>query len=424
MALSYLSAAEAVSGVRSGERIYVHGMSAGPSVLLRALAARSEELRGVEIVHLHLDGDAPHLSPGMEASFHHDALFVGPSARKAVQDGRADYIPVFLSEVPEMLRSALPVDIAFIHVSPPDKHGFCTLGVSVEATLAATRTAKTVIAQVNPRMPRCHGDGFIHESAITAATWVDEPIHEHVITAPSPIEAEIGRHVAELIEDRSTLQMGIGGIPNAVLTCLSGHKDLGIHSEMFSDGLVDLFEKGAVTNRYKAVDPGVVVATFVLGSKKVFDFIDDNPQVAMRDVEYVNDPGVIRRNPRVVAINSAIEVDITGQVCADSIGTRMYSGVGGQMDFMRAAALSEGGKPIIALPARTSRGESRISSTLKPGAGVVTTRAHIHYVVTEFGVANLYGKNLRQRAKALISIAHPEDREQLEREACERFGAV
>ncbi len=405
--------------------MYVQGMAGAPSVLIQALAERAESLRNVEMVHLHAEGPAPHLDKACEGSFHHTALFVGASARSAVDEGRADYIPVFLSEVPSLFRSgAVPIEVALIHVSPPDKHGYCSLGVSVEATMAAIACARVVIAQINPQMPRSHGDGFIHIDALSAASLVDEPIHAIRISPPSEIESQIGRYVSELIEDGATIQMGIGAIPDAVLRQLHSHQDLGVHSEMFSDGLVDLFECGAVTNRRKKVEAGKIVATFVLGTKRTYDFIDDNPEVAMLNVEFVNDTSVIRQNPKVTAINSAIEVDLTGQVCADSIGTRMYSGVGGQMDFIRGASLSEGGKPIIALPSRTGRGVSRIVSTLKPGAGVVTTRAHVHYVVTEYGSVNLYGKNLRQRAKALIEIAHPDDREQLDREACARFGSL
>jgi acyl-CoA hydrolase len=315
----------------------------------------------------------------------------------------------------------MPLDAVLIQVSPPDKHGFCSLGVSIEATRAAVQTAKAVIAQVNTQMPRSHGDGLIHVDQLSAFVEHDEPLPEVLGHVPGEIEAAIGRNCAELIEDGATLQMGIGAIPDAVIASLTGHKDLGVHTEMFSDGLIDLVERGIVTGRTKRVHPGKIVATFVLGSKRVYDFLDDNPLVAMLDAAYVNDTAVIRKNPKVTAINSAIEVDVTGQVCADSIGTRMYSGVGGQMDFIRGAMYSERGKPIIALPSVTNKMESRIVTMLKPGAGVVTTRAHVHYVVTEYGVADLYGKNLRERAMALIGIAHPEHREQLDREAHARF---
>lgn len=398
-------------------------MAAAPTSLLQALARRAPELRDVEIVQLHTEGPAPYAEPEMAASFRVNALFVSGNIRKAVNEGRADFTPVFLSEVPALFRSgAMPLDVVLIHVSPPDRHGFCSLGVSIEATLAAVLTAKTVIAQVNPQMPRAHGDGLIHQSQIHYMTEVDEPIPEVHNGHSTETEMKIARFCAELVEDGSTLQMGIGGVPNAVLKSLVGHKDLGIHTEMFSDGLLPLIESGVVNNRLKKVHPGKIVATFVMGTRKLYDFVDDNPQVVMLDGGYVNDTAVIRRNPKVVAINSALEVDITGQVCADSIGTRIYSGVGGQMDFIRGASLTEGGKPIIALPSTTSKGESRIAIGLKPGAGVVTTRAHVHWVVTEYGVANLYGKTLRQRAKALIEVAHPDHREALEQAACERFG--
>lgn len=409
-----VSPGEALQSVKTGDRIYVHGMAAAPQKLIEALVARAPDLFDVEIVQLHTEGPAPYADPEMEGHFRVTALFVGANTRKAVAEGRANYVPVFLSEVPALFRNGImPLDVALIQVSPPDKHGFCSLGVSVEATRAAVQCAKTVIAQVNRHMPRSHGDGLIHVDALTAFVEHDQPLPEVPVRAPSAVEAAIGRHCAELVEDGATLQMGIGGIPNAVMSALTNHKDLGVHTEMFSDGLIDLVEKGAVTGKFKRVHPGKVVATFVVGSQRVFDFLDDNPLVAMLDAAYVNDTAVIRRNPRVTAINSAIEVDLTGQVCADSIGTRLYSGVGGQMDFIRGAMYSEGGKPIIALPSTTSNGESRIVSLLKPGAGVVTTRAHVHYVVTEHGVADLYGKNLRQRAEALISIAHPQHREEL-----------
>ncbi|MCE9560238.1 MAG: 4-hydroxybutyrate CoA-transferase [Armatimonadetes bacterium] len=417
-----VSAAEAVSLISSGNRVYIHGIAAAPQALIKAMTARSEELRDVEIVQLHTEGAAPYAEPEMRESFRVHALFVGANVRKAVDEGRADYVPVFLSEVPALFRNKiLPLDAVLIQVSPPDKHGFCSLGVSIEATRAAVQTAKHVIAQVNHSMPRSHGDGLIHVSQLTAFVEHDEPLHEINLPIAGADEIAIGQHCAGLIEDGATLQMGIGGVPDAVLRALKSHKNLGIHTEMFSDGLIDLVECGAVTGAAKRVHAGKIVATFVLGTKRVYDFLDDNPLVAMLDAAYVNDTAVIRRNPKVTAINSAIEVDITGQVCADSIGTRLYSGVGGQMDFIRGAMYSAGGKPIIALPSRTKRGESRIVGMLKPGAGVVTTRAHVHYIVTEFGVADLYGKSLRQRAKALIAIAHPDHRESLEREAAERF---
>jgi acyl-CoA hydrolase len=419
-----VSAEEAVSAVKSGDRVFVHSVAAAPQRLVEALTARAPELRVVEIVHLHTEGPAPYAAPEMAKSFRVNALFVGANVRPAVEEGRADYLPVFLSEVPRLFRSGiLPLDVALVQVSPPDRHGFCSLGVSVDVSRAAVQTARTVIAQVNPRMPRTHGDGLIHVDAIDYMVEVDEPIHELPPTPLSDVEREIGRHCAELVDDGATLQLGIGAIPQATLAALSDHHRLGIHTEMLSDGVVDLVEKGVVTGEAKRVHPGKIVAGFAFGSRRLYDFLDDNPLVAMLDMAYVNDTAVIRRNPKVTAINSAIEVDLTGQVCADSIGDRQYSGVGGQMDFIRGAALSEGGKPIIALPSATSNGEPRIVSYLKPGAGVVTTRAHVHFVVTEHGIADLWGKNLRQRAAALIAVAHPAHRDALAAEARSRFGS-
>ncbi|HEX9241829.1 MAG TPA: acetyl-CoA hydrolase/transferase C-terminal domain-containing protein [Anaeromyxobacter sp.] len=418
-----MSAEEAVSVIKSGSRVFVHSVAAAPRRLIEAMTARAPELRVVEIVSLHTEGPAPYAAPELAKSFRVNALFVGANVRRAVEEGRADYLPVFLSEVPSLFRTGiLPLDVALIHVSPPDPHGFCSLGVSVDVTRAAVQTARTVIAQVNPRMPRTHGDGLIHIDQIDAMVEVDEPIYElppHTLTDQ---ERAIGRHCAELVDDGATLQIGIGAIPQATLAALVDHHRLGIHTEMLSDGIVDLVEKGVVTGEAKRVHPGKVVGGFAIGSKRLYEFLDDNPLVAMLDMAYVNDTAVIRRNPKVTAINSAIEVDITGQVCSDSIGDRQYSGVGGQMDFIRGAALSEGGKPIIALPSVTSAGESRIVSFLKPAAGVVTTRAHVHFVVTEHGIADLFGKNLRQRAQALIAIAHPQHRDALAADARRRFG--
>lgn len=417
-----VSAEQAVADVSSGQRVFVHSVAAAPQRLVAALAARAPDLRGVEIYQLHTEGAAPYAAPGMEASFAVNALFVGPNVRDAVANGNGDYVPVFLSEVPTLFRSGrVPLDVALIHVSPPDRHGFCSLGTSVDASRAAVQSAKSVIAQVNPNMPRTHGDGLIHSSRIDMAVEVDDPIPEVQQPTIGAVERGIGAHVASLIDDGSTLQLGIGGISAAVLAALGGHAALGIHSEMFSDGVIDLVEKGVITGERKRTHPGKVVASFVMGTRRLYDFVDDNPQVALLDVAYTNDTAVIRRNPRFVAINSALEVDLSGQVGADSLGTYMYSGVGGQMDFIRGASLSDGGKPIIALPSVTSRGESRIVPYLKQGAGVVTTRAHVQYVVTEHGVADLYGTNLRHRARALIEVAHPDHREALERAAFERF---
>lgn len=418
-------AEDAVKPVKSNDRVFVHSVAAVPQILIDALVERAAELRDVEFVHLHTEGKATYAEPAYFESFKVNAFFVGPNIRSAVNDGRADYIPVFLSEIPALFRrGVLPIDVALIHVSTPDKHGFCSLGVSVDIARSAVECAKIVVAQINPQMPRTHGDALVHISDIDHAVFVDTPLPEVKMPELTDIDRAIGSYVAEMIEDGSTLQMGIGSIPNAVLASLLGHKDLGIHTEMFSDGLIELVEKGVVTGRKKAKHPGKIVAGFVMGTRRLYDFIDDNPQVLMLDIAYVNDSAVIRRNPRVIAVNSAIEVDLTGQICADSIGTRQYSGVGGQMDFIRGASLSEGGKPIIALPSITSRGESKIVPFLKEGAGVVTTRAHVHYVVTEYGVADLYGKNLRQRAAALIAVAHPDHREDLERSSSERFRRI
>jgi acyl-CoA hydrolase len=420
--MKLVTAEEAVTIIKSKDRVFVHSVAAAPQRLVMAMTGRAADLRGVEVVHLHTEGEAPYARPEHAQSFHTNALFIGANVRDAVATGEADYTPVFLSEVPALFRKGvLPLDVALVHVSPPDRHGYCSLGVSVDATRAAVQAARFVVAQVNPRMPRTHGDGLLHINEINYGVETNDELPEVPPHRLSEAETAIGRHCAGLVEDGATLQMGIGAIPDAVLAALARHKDLGVHTEMFSDGLIDLIESGVINGEKKRSHPGKVVSSFVMGTRRLYDFIDDNPYVAMLDIAYVNDTAVIRRNPKVTAINSAIEVDVTGQVCADSIGTRLYSGVGGQMDFIRGASLSEGGKPIIALPSTTSRGESRIVSFLKPGAGVVTTRAHVHYVVTEYGVANLYGRNLRQRARALIEIAHPDHRAKLEREAHERF---
>ncbi len=419
-----VTAEEAVSVIKSGDRVFVHSIAAAPRRLIEAMTARAPELRVVEVVHLHTEGEAPYAAPQLAKSFRVNSLFVGANVRDAVQQGRADYLPVFLSEVPKLFREGiLPLDVALVQVSPPDRHGFCSLGVSVDVSRAAVQTARTVIAQVNPRMPRTHGDGLIHLDGIDFAVEVDEPIHEIVPEQLTDAEWAIGRNCADLVEDGATLQLGIGSIPDATLASLGDHQRLGIHTEMLSQGVVDLVEKGVVTGEAKRVHPGKIVAGFALGGRRLYDFLDDNPLVAMLDIAYVNDTAVIRRNPKVTAINSAIEVDLTGQVCADTIGDLQYSGVGGQMDFIRGASLSEGGRPIIALPSTTTSGESRIVSFLKPGAGVVTTRAHVHYVVSEHGIAHLFGKNLRQRAAALIAVADPRHRDGLAAEARRRFGS-
>ncbi|MDO8971790.1 MAG: acetyl-CoA hydrolase/transferase C-terminal domain-containing protein [Saprospiraceae bacterium] len=424
--MSYVSADEALKFIQSGQRVFVHGSACTPVFMLQALAKHAPRLRDVELISISLYGEVTLDKPEFHPSFRFNSLFVSGSIRQAVNEGRAVYVPVFLSEIPELFkRDIIKLDVAIVQVSEPDKHGYCSLGTSVDIARAAVNAAKVVIAQVNPQVPRTHGDGMIHVNQFQAMVRQETPLQEQRYSEKvSEIDLQIGQRIAALIEDRSTLQMGIGSIPDAVLRSLGNHKDLGVHTEMFSDGLVDLMESGVVTNRYKKIHPGKTVTAFALGTRRLYDFVDDNPAVAFLDVDYVNEASVIRRNKRVVAINSAIEIDFTGQVCADSIGTYHYSGVGGQMDFMRGAALSEGGKPIIALSARTAKGIPRIVPMLKPGAGVVTTRAHLHYVVTEYGVAFLFGKNLRERAKALIDIAHPDDRAALEQAAAERFKSM
>ena len=419
---SFRTAAEAVALVKSGDRVFVHGSAATPTRLLAALFARAGQISGVELVAISTLGEIDWKHADVVKSFFLRSLFVSANVREWVDGPDADYVPVFLSEIPGLFRhERLPLDVALLQVSPPDAHGYCSLGTSIDAAHAAAESAKTVIVQVNRKMPRTLGDAHVHVSRIAAMVECDDDLPEVTYASDDPATAAIGRYVAELVEDGSTLQMGIGGIPDAVLAFLGDHKDLGVHTEMFSDGLVSLVERGVVTNAKKKVERGKTVTTFVLGSRKVYDFVDDNPAVAFRDVSWVNDASVIRKNPRVVAINSALEIDLTGQVCADSIGTYQFSGIGGQMDFMRGAALSEGGKPIIAMPSTTSKGISRIVPVLKPGAGVVTTRGHIRFVVTEHGVVNLYGKGLQERAQLLIGIAAPEHREVLERAYRERF---
>lgn len=417
-----VTAQEAMQYIKSGYHVYIHAAAAAPQILIDAMVAEAHRLRGVKIFHLHTESSAEYVEPRFEGIFEVNALFIGGNVRQAIWEGRANFIPVFLSEIPYLFRKKIiPIDVALIQVSPPDKHGYCSLGTSVEATRAAMQMAKVVIAQVNEFMPRTHGDGLIHHSEIDAMVIGNTPLHEVILGEPNEIEYKIGENVAELIEDRSTLQMGIGSIPNAVLSQLTNHKDLGVHTEMFSDGVIPLVEKGVINNKYKAVHPGKIVSGFVIGSRKLYDFVDDNPMVNMLDIAYVNDVKVIRKNPRAVSINSAIEVDLTGQVCADSIGAKFYSGVGGQMDFIRGASLSEGGKPIIALPSVTRRDKTKIVPVLTLGAGVVTTRAHVHYIATEYGVADLYGKSIKQRIKAMIDIAHPMHRDSLERQAREVY---
>lgn len=413
---------EAVASINSGDHVFIHTASATPSALVQGLTDRADELRDVKIYHMHTEGPAPYTEDQYEKSFQVNSLFMGANVRDAVNRGRTDFIPSFFSEVPTMFRNGIiPIDVALIQVSPPDKHGYCSLGVSIDTTKAAVDCATKVIAQINPKMPRTHGDGLIHISTFESYIEQEQELFEIPPHQISEEEKMIGAHIAGIIEDGATLQMGIGAIPDAVLSCLGNHKDLGIHTEMFSDGIIPLVQSGVINNRLKTRDKDVIVSGFLIGSRKLYDFVDDNPLIRMRDIEYVNDTAVIRSLPKMTSINSAIEIDITGQVCADSIGTRMFSGVGGQMDFIRGASLSKGGKPIIALTSTTKRNESKIAPILKEGAGVVTTRAHMHYVATEYGIADLYGKNLRERARALIKIAHPDHRESLERAALARF---
>jgi acyl-CoA hydrolase len=423
--IKYITAAEAVKVVKSNDRIHLHSVAVTPHPLINALCdrGRNKEFRNVRIQHIHTEGPAPYADKEFEGIFLLESFFVGGNVRKQTQAGYADYIPVFLHETQRLIREGhLKVNVAMIQVSVPDKFGYVSLGTSVEATLAAVEKADTVIAIVNPNVPRAFGDAMIHINEIDLFIEDDSPL----ITAdPGPIsdnDRKIGRYVAELVEDGATLQMGIGAIPNAVLTMLGNHKDLGVHSEMFADGILPLVDKGVVNGKNKAIDIGRMVATFLMGTKRLYDFVDDNPGVAMQDVKYTNRVNIIATNPKVTAINSALQIDITGQVCADSIGTKFYSGVGGQIDFLRGASLSKGGKPIIAIPSITKKGISKIAPILTPGAGVVSTRANIHWLVTEYGAVNLYGRSLQDRAKLIISISHPDHQEELDKAAFDRFG--
>jgi acyl-CoA hydrolase len=419
----YVTAEDAVKVIKSGDRIFLHGSAATPHALIRALHQRTKELRAVEIISISTLGEMLLAEEDCRDSFYFNSVFVSQNIRHAVNHGMGNYIPVFLSEIPGLFnKKILPLDVAMINISPPDKHGFCSLGVSTDVAVSAVKNAAYVIAQVNKRMPRTHGDGIIHVRDIQALVEADEelPVVNYAKDI-TPVEEAIGRHCASLIEDGATLQLGIGTIPDAVLAQLTGHKDLGIHTEMFSDGVIELVKRGVITNKHKKKHMRKLVTSFAIGSRMLYDFIDDNPLFAFLESDYVNDAYVIGKNPKVVAVNSAIEIDLTGQVCADSIGTYHFSGVGGQMDFIKGAALSQGGKPIIAMGSTTAKGQSKIVPYLQPGAGVVTTRAHVHYVVTEYGVANLYGKNLLQRAHALMAIAHPDHREALAAAIHDRF---
>ncbi|MFK8295351.1 acetyl-CoA hydrolase/transferase family protein [Capnocytophaga canimorsus] len=418
----YTTAEEALKVIKSNDYVYVHGGAAVPSHLVEALTARAPELRGVTICHIHTEGDAPYADPKYRDSFYVNSFFLAKNVRHTLVAGNGSYTPIFLSDLPLLFsRNIMPIDVALIQVSPPDIHGYCTMGVSVEACKSALKNAKIVIAQVNEHMPRVFGDGILNVKEIDYLVPFNASIHTEKAKEPNPIENKIGSFIAELIEDGSTIQMGIGSIPNAALSKMGHLKDLGIHTELLTDGVLNLIESGVINCSQKAVNKGKAVATFMLGSQRLYDFAHDNPFIELREASFTNDTAVIRRNRKMISINSAIEVDVTGQVCADSIGTRLYSGVGGQMDFVRGASLSEGGKAIIALPSQTKDGISRITPFLKEGAGVVTTRSHVQYVITEYGVAHLFGKTLHQRIKALISIAHPNHQEHLERSYYERL---
>ncbi len=417
---------EAVKIVKSGDHIHLSSVASSPQCLVSALCRRGRagDLRGVHLHHLHTEGPAPYADAEFEGIFQLNSFFVGANVRRQTQQGFADYIPVFLGETQRLYRDGyLPCHVAMIQVSPPDDRGFVSLGTSVDATLAAIEVAGTVIAVINPHVPHTFGDALIPVDKIHL--WVEDntPLMAGHFTGPDPIETSIGRHCAALIDDGATLQMGIGAIPNAVLNQLDGHKNLGIHTEMFADGVIGLIAKGVINGENKAIDRGKMVATFLLGSKTLYDFTHRNDRVRMMDVGYTNDPFVICQNPKVTAINSALQVDLTGQICADSLGTQFYSGVGGQVDFVYGASRSRGGKAIIAMPSVTERGESKIAPILLPGAGVVTTRAHVHWLATEFGAINLYGRSLQERARLMISIAHPSHQEELNRAAFERFGS-
>lgn len=416
------TAEEAVSVVKSGDRVYISGNAATPYVLMRALAQRKDELRDVELVHVLLMGQDPLSKPEMEGHFRHNSLFVGPADRKAINEGRADYVPIFLHQIPDLFYSGqMPLDVAMLHLSPPDEHGFMSFGVEILASKAAAEKAKIIIAQVNDQMPRVLGDSFIHVSRVHKIVEISEPLPELERAPMTEVEQRIGQYIADLIDDGCTLQLGIGGIPDAVLASLRNRRELGIHTEMVSDGVMEAIEAGIITGSRKTLHPSKVILTFILGSRRLYDFADNNPVFEAHPTDYTNHPFIVAQNEKMVAINSAIEVDITGQVCSDSIGPYIYSGFGGQVDFIRGAAHSKGGKPIIALPSTAKDGEvSRIVPYLKQGAGVVTTRADVRYVVTEYGVAYLYGKNLKERTMALINIAHPKFRADLIKEAKKR----
>lgn len=409
-----VSADEAVSHLKSGMKVFVHGAAATPTPLLQAMCRR-QDLRDIQLYHMHTEGPAPFLEPECRERFRSISLFTGHPARHAVQEGWADFIPVFLSDIPSLFRDGtIQLDAALLQVSPPDRHGYCSLGTSVDAARAVADNAPILIAEVNQQMPRTHGHSTVPLSRLTACFESDRPLHEHLAGEESPVEAAIGEQIAQLIQDGSTLQTGIGAIPNAVLSRLTQKSDLGVHTEMFSDHVVGLVRAGVITNRKKRIYPGQIVTSFVSGSRQLFDFVDDNPEVCFLPCDITNDTNLLRKIDQLVAVNSALQIDLTGQVCADSLGHKIYSGIGGQMDFIRGAAMSAGGLPIIALPSTAAAGKfSRIVSELTPGGGVVTTRGHVHWVVTEFGAVNLHGLSLWQRAERLISIAHPDFRGEL-----------
>jgi len=416
-----VSADEAVSHISSGQRLFLTGNCSVPQQILAALVKRAPALTDVELIHVLTMGPADYVAPELEGHLRVNTLFISDNVRQAVNEGRADFTPVFLSEIPGLFRNGqLPLDAALVHVSPPDEHGFCSFGVEVGVTKPAAQSARLVIAEVNAQMPRTLGDAFIHFSKLDYVVPVDYPLAEMQMGETSELATRIATRIARLIPDCATLQTGIGAIPDAVLHQLGKHQHLGIHTELFSDGVIDLVERGVIDGERKSLHPGKIIAGFMIGTKRLYDFVHDNPIVELHPSDYVNDPFVIAQNDRMVAINSAIEIDLTGQVCSDSIGTRLYSGVGGQLDFVYGASRSKGGVPIIALPATaTVKGQqvSRIVPTLKHGAGVVTTRSHMHYVVTEQGTADLYAKTIRERARALIDVAAPEFRAELEEQA-------
>jgi acyl-CoA hydrolase len=418
-----IEAAQAVQFIKSGNRVFIHGGAATPVYLVKAMQQRAAELKDVELVSITTLGDVNFDQPELRMAFFFNSLFVSAATRAVANSDRGDYVPIFLSQIPQLFRkNILPIDVALVQVSPPDAHGYCSLGTSVDIARAAVDTAKIVIAQVNQRMPRTHGESFIHVDKLDALVYHDAelPVVNYA-SAENDIVSKIGYNVASLVEDGATLQLGIGSIPDQVLKNLSNHKNLGLHTEMFSDGVIDLIKSGVINNSEKKLNKGRSVTSFLTGTRDLYDFVHDNPAVRVMDISYVNDTSIIRQNPKATAINSAIELDLTGQICADSIGTYQYSGIGGQMDFMRGASLSEDGKPIIALPSQTNKGISRIVPFLKEGAGVVTTRGHVHWVVTEYGIVNLFGRSLKQRAKALIELAHPNHRETLDRAYFDRF---